>query len=76
MWEKPLTEFVWELWELVDVLAAIPAVGNTEAKVEIEALEKLVSEVVPLNHAEAADGPISHSELNPIRQIVRLKRTT
>lgn len=50
--------------EVVDVLAGVLAAGDAEAKVEVEAFEQLVAEVVPLNHAEVVDRLVSHCELH------------
>lgn len=46
------------------MLARVAAVGDAEAEVEVEALEEQVSEVVPLDHAEAVQGPWTHRELH------------
>lgn len=47
------------------MLAGVLAAGDAEAKVEVEAFEQLVAEVVPLNHAEVVDRLVSHCELHP-----------
>lgn len=59
-----LTDFLWQRGELVDVLARVLAAGHAEAKLEIKALQQLIAEVVPLNHAEVVDGCVSHCELH------------
>ena len=59
------TQLLGESREVVDVLAGVLAAGDAEAKVEVEAFEQLVAEVVPLNHAEVVDRLVSHCELHP-----------
>lgn len=46
------------------MLARVPAVWDAEAKVEVKVLEEATLEVVPLNHPEAVDWPVAHSELH------------
>ena len=46
------------------MLAGVLAAGDAEAKVEVEAFEQLVAEVVPLDHAEVVDRLVSHCELH------------
>ena len=58
------TDLIGEGWELVDVLAGVLAAGDAEAKLKVEALQELLPEVVPLNHAEVIDGDVTHGELD------------
>lgn len=50
------------------MLAGVLAARDTEAKVEVKAFEQLISEVVPLDHAEVVDRLVSHRELHPERE--------
>ena len=43
------------------------AVGNAEAELEVEALEQLFPEIMPLNHPEFVDGFVTHGELHSIK---------
>lgn len=47
------------------MFTGVLAAGDAEAKVEVEAFEQLVPEVVPLDHAEVVDWLVSHCELHP-----------
>lgn len=47
-----LTQALRQLRELIDVLTSIAAVRDTEAEVKVEALQQVITEIVPLNHAE------------------------
>lgn len=47
------------------MLAGVLAAGDAEAKMEVKAFEQLVSEVVPLDHAEVVNRLVSHCELHP-----------
>lgn len=46
------------------MLAGVLAAGDAEAKLKVEALQELLPEVVPLNHAEVIDGNVAHCELH------------
>ena len=60
----PLTDFLGQCGELVDVLACVLAAGHAEAKLEIKALEQLVAEVVSLNHTKVVDGCVTDCKLH------------
>lgn len=47
------------------MLAGVSAVGDTEAKVKVEALQQVIAEVVSLDHAEVVQGPVSDGEFHP-----------
>lgn len=56
------------------MLAGVSAVGDTEAKVKVEALQQVIAEVVSLDHAEVVQGPVSDGEFHPIwRRTARRK---
>ena len=59
-----LTQGLGQLRELVDVFAGVAAVGDAEAEVEVEALQEMLAEVVPLDHAEVVQRSASYRELN------------
>lgn len=59
-----LTEVVGKLRELVDVFTRVATVGNAETEVKVKALEQASLEVMPLDHAEAVYGSVSHRELH------------
>lgn len=59
-----LTEILWERRELVDVLTGVLAAGDAEAKLKVEALQQLFTEIVPLNHPEVIDGDVPYCEFN------------
>lgn len=61
---RALTDLLRQRRELVDVLARVLAARHAEAKLEIEALEQLIAEVMSLDHAEVVDGRLSHRELH------------
>lgn len=67
-----LTDFLGQGGELVDVLARVFAAGHAEAELKVEALEQLIAEVVPLNHAEVVDGCVAHRELHPAETSARV----
>ena len=47
------------------MLARVLAVGYAETKLEVEALQHVLSEEMPLHHAEFTDRLVPHGELNP-----------
>lgn len=47
------------------MLTGVPAVWDTEAKVKVKALQQGVAEVVPLDHAEVVQRPVSNREFHP-----------
>lgn len=47
------------------MLAGVSAVGDTEAKVKVKALQQVITEVVSLDHAEVVQGPVSDGEFHP-----------
>ena len=53
-----------KLGELVDVLAGVLAVGDAEAKVEVEGLEVAIPEEVALDHSEVRDRLRTDAELH------------
>lgn len=59
-----LTDLLWKWWELVDMLAGVLTAGDAEAELKVEALQQLISEVMPLNHAEVIDRNVTHCELD------------
>lgn len=59
-----LTDLLRQRGELVDVLTRVLAAGHAKAKLEIKALEQLITKVVSLDHAEVVDGCFSHRELH------------
>ncbi len=59
-----LTEILWERWELIDVLTRVLAARDAEAKLKVEVLQQLFTEVVPLDHPEVIDGDVSYCEFN------------
>lgn len=63
------TQLLGKRGEVVDMLACVLAAGDAEAKVEVEALEQPVAEVVPFNHAEVVDRLVPHCELHPERDM-------
>ena len=56
-----------EARELVDVLARVLRVGDAEAELEVEALQQLVAEEVPLDHPEVVHRLVAHCELHPVK---------
>lgn len=62
---RRLTQALRQLRELVDVLTGVSAVWDTEAKVKVKALQQVITEVVPLNHAEVVQRPVSNCEFHP-----------
>lgn len=62
-----LTQVLGKLRELVDMFTGVLAVRDAEAELEVEALEQLVAEVVPLDHAELVHRHGAHAELDPAR---------
>lgn len=46
------------------MLAGVLAARDAEAEFEVKALEQLISEVMPLDHAEVVDGDVAHCELD------------
>ena len=60
-----LTQTLRQLREFVDVLTGVSAVWDTEAKVKVEALQQVITEVVPLDHSEVVKRPISDCEFHP-----------
>lgn len=49
------------------MLTAITAVWDAEAKVKIKALQQVVTEVVPFDHAKVVQRPVSNCEFHPER---------
>lgn len=47
------------------MLTSVFTAGDTEPKFKIKALQQLVPEVVPLDHAEVINGFVAHRELYP-----------
>ena len=43
------------------------AVRHAEAKIEIETLQELIFEIVPLNHSKVLDWLVSHGKLDTAR---------
>lgn len=60
-----LTQALRQLRELVDVLTGVAAVWDAETEVKVETLEQVIAEVVPLDHAEVVQRPVSHCEFHP-----------
>lgn len=48
------------------MLTRVLAVGNTKAKFEVKALEKLVPKIMSLNHAKIIYWFITDGEFNPV----------
>lgn len=61
-----LTDVLGQRRKLVNVLARVLAAGHAEPEFKVKALEQLIPEVVPLNHAEVIDGGVSHRELHSV----------
>lgn len=47
------------------MLAGISAVWDAETKIEVEALQEMVAEVVPFDHAEVDQGSVPDCEFHP-----------
>lgn len=47
------------------MLTSVSAVWDTEAKVKVKALQQVIAEIVPLDHAEVVQRPVSNSEFHP-----------
>lgn len=47
------------------MLTGVSAVWDTEAKVKVKALQQVIPEVVPLDHAEVVQRPVSNCEFHP-----------
>ena len=62
--DSQLTEVLWKLGELVDVLACIAAVGNAESEVKVKVLEEAPLEIMPLDHTEAVNRTVPDCKLN------------
>lgn len=65
MWVWILTDLVRERGKLVDMLTRVLTAGYAEPKLKVEALEQLLTEVMPLDHAEVIDGLLPDRELYP-----------
>lgn len=59
-----LTDFLRQSRELVDVLARVLTARHAKAKLKIEALQQLITEIMPLNHAEVVYWLIPNCELD------------
>ena len=53
-----------QLWKVVNVLHCVLALRNAKAKVEIERFEKLVPEIMTLNHAKFLDGLVAYGKIH------------
>ena len=62
--DSQLTEVLWKLGELVDVLACIAAIGNAESEVKVKVLEEAPLEIMPLDHTEAVNRTVPDCKLN------------
>ena len=58
------TLLIRERRELINILASVDTVGNTETKVEVKALDQTILEEVSLNHSESFDGLVANGELD------------
>lgn len=47
------------------MLTGVATVWDTEAEVEVKALQQVIAEVVSLDHAEVIQRPVSNSEFHP-----------
>lgn len=47
------------------MLAGVAAVWDTEAEVKIKALEQVIAEIMPLDHAEVVQRPVPDCEFHP-----------
>lgn len=47
------------------MLTGVSTVWDTEAKVKVEALQQMITEVVSLYHAEVVQWPVSNCEFHP-----------
>lgn len=65
-WSKWLTQALRQLGELINVLARVSTVWDAEAKVKVEALQQVITEVVPFDHAEIIQGPIPNRKFYPV----------
>lgn len=59
-----LNEILRELWEFIDVLTCVLTAGDAEPKFKIKTLQQLITEVMPLNHAEVIDGFVPYCEFH------------
>lgn len=71
-----LTQGLGKLGELVDVFTGVTAAWDAEAEVKVEALEQVIAKVVPLDHAEVAEGPVADCEFHPDRMENRKAETS
>lgn len=62
------TDILGELWELIDVFTRVSAARDAEAEIKVKGLQQPLPEVVPLDHPETCHGPVTHSELYPVRE--------
>lgn len=46
------------------MLTGVLAAGDAEAKLKVEALQQLFTEIMPLNHPEVIDGDVPYCEFN------------
>lgn len=46
------------------MLTGVLAAGNAEAKLKVEALQQLFTEIMPLDHPEVIDGDVPYCEFN------------
>lgn len=65
MEKRWLTQALRQLRELIDVLTGVSAVWDTEAEVKVKALQQVIAEVVPLDHAEVVQRPVPNCEFHP-----------
>lgn len=61
---RRLTQALGQLRELIDVLTGVSAVRDAEAKVKVEALQQVITEIVPLDHAEVVQRAVSNCEFH------------
>ena len=50
------------------MLAGVPRVGDAEAELEVERLQQLSAEEVPLDHAEIIDRLVADGEFHAVTQ--------
>lgn len=55
------------------MLTGVLATRDTEAELEVKALQQLIAEVMPLDHAEIIDGNVTHGEFDTYRTTDRNK---
>jgi len=58
---------------LIDVFTGVSAVRHTKSEVKIKGFQKLLLEVMPLNHPEVLDLLSTNSELNTIGDTIKKK---